>query len=224
MPFAALTGRISPEHQGALLSKLADTPVPPHSDMDGMRVSGVTSFLSGSLLVRVVQYDSPSGDSLASVHQRIAGLLPDLPDPGFQPRFMHRVQQRIVREAPHASLAAIRYQVRAGFEDRITEVFTGVRPEARPVLRDERGATNGGVLHGVAVFVSGTDMVRVVSYTGDLADVIRYMATRPGRREIEQRLAPYLSEGSLVDGTPEEYTRRVHQQLMPAVSRHAPVG
>jgi hypothetical protein len=56
----------------------------------------------------------------------------------------------------------------------------------------------------------------VVSYTGEVGDVARYMATRPGRPAIEERLAPYLAEPR--DGGSEaEFLRRFPNRVMQPV-------
>lgn len=157
----------------------------------------VTAFLRGDTLLRVAEIEDGANAAalLAEDTDTVARwrrLRPCLADgDGSGP--MSRVQQRIVRPAPEAELAALWFDVRPGFASRITEIFTGVRPQQRPTLRAAGGETTG-LLHGVAVFVRGPVMIRVVAYTGDLTDVARYMATRPGRPEIERQLAPFLAD------------------------------
>jgi hypothetical protein len=225
MPFAALANRIRPAVRGELpaagqnASTIGRSPAAaPDPDGDGVRIVRCTAFASDSLLVRVVHFaGDPEGLTAALARDESFTA----PAGG---RLMRCVQQRVVREAADSDLAAIKYPVRAGCADEIAAVFTDVRPEARPVLRNEQGAANGGILHAVAVFVSGTDMVRVVSFTGDLTDVIRYMANRPGRRDIERRLAPYLGEGALVDGTPDEFADYAGRNLMNPCANPVPLS
>ena len=237
MPFAAIADQIRPTHREDLLAVLNDvasgverTPDPVEKDGTDVRILRTATFVADTLLVRGIQYEGDVAGLPAALagHEHLVAvdraIAPYVADPGPAGRLMRCVQQRIVREVPEAKLAAIRYRVRPGCADEIARTFTNVRPEARPVLRDAQGVPNGGLLHGVAVFVHGGDMVRLVSFSGEFADVVRYMATRPGRPEIERQLAPYLTADALVGGSAEEFTEYAGRQAMRDVTRPAAVG
>jgi hypothetical protein len=201
MPYAAFLDPLRPGSRSDALAALAALgpadPPPP-----GLLSSAV--FVRGDAVVRAALVDEGISDETAVLAadvriREVARVLAPFTtaEPrqdlaaALRERQMRRVQQRVVRHTTDADMSALWYDVRPGFADRIEEVFTQVRPQRTPMLRDAHGATTG-VLHGVAVFVAGAAMVRVVSYTGRVADVARYMATRPGRPEIDRQLAPWL--------------------------------
>ncbi|AGL16622.1 SchA/CurD-like domain-containing protein [Actinoplanes sp. N902-109] len=90
------------------------------------------------------------------------------------------------------SIAAISYDIKAGHEEQIAEIFGNFRRTGSPVIRDESGAEVGRIV-STALFIKGATMVRFIEYEGRLSDVARFMAAQPGVREVEQRLKPYLS-------------------------------
>ncbi len=236
MPFAATVAALRPGCAQKVFAELAPGARPGDTGVPAARLGllAAAAFVRDDSMVWVVQYGEDTGDiaqamaeqpEIATVEKLVAPYL-DEPDASgdpqrltaaFRNRMMRRVQQRIVREAPSASLAALHYRVHDGYADEIARVFTAVRPEARPVLRDDGGAQTG-VLHGVAVFVGGGWMVRVVSFDGDLADMAKYMAHRPGRPAIERELAPYLAEPRDT-ADPEDFLRRFNTDLMPQATR-----
>ncbi|WP_406728637.1 SchA/CurD-like domain-containing protein [Streptomyces sp. GD-15H] len=202
MSFVTFGSVLAPGASGRLGAAL----LPPVLDSGGPVLSAAV-FVRGELLLQAFQlreeYEDPAAvlaglPEVARSEERIAPFLAESADASaglaktLRGRLMRRVQQRVVNAVP-AALSAIHYPVRAGAADALTQIFTAVRPETRPMLRDDRGGTSGA-LHGVAVFVVGRHMVRVVAYDGDVADVARYMAHRPGRPAIEERLSPYLEE------------------------------
>ncbi len=218
MPFAATVAALRPGCAQKVFAELAPGARPGDTGVPAARLGllAAAAFVRDDSMVWVVQYGEDTGDiaqamaeqpEIATVEKLVAPYL-DEPDASgdpqrltaaFRNRMMRRVQQRIVREAPSASLAALHYRV------------------ARPVLRDDGGAQTG-VLHGVAVFVGGGWMVRVVSFDGDLADMAKYMAHRPGRPAIERELAPYLAEPRDT-ADPEDFLRRFNTDLMPQATR-----
>src|SRR6266545_4975316 len=245
MPFAATVAALRPGSAQSVFAELTPGATPgaragdTGSPAAGRGLLAAAAFVRDNSMGWVVQHGENTGDvaqamaeqpEIAIIEKLVAPYLqePDASgDPrrlaaAFRSRMMQRVQQRIVREAPSASLAALHYRVRDGYADEIARVFTAVRPEARPVLRDD-GGVQTGVLHGVAVFVGGGWMVRVVSFDGDLADVAKYMAHRPGRPAIERELAPYLAEPRDT-AEPEEFLRRFDTDLMPQAARLALTG
>ncbi|GAA3732072.1 hypothetical protein HDA32_000531 [Spinactinospora alkalitolerans] len=217
MSFTAVLDRILPGSRDDVRGVLARTAASDGAAAPPARMprpTGRAAFLKGDVLFRAFQFAADPGDPAAALAEDpdavaldrgLAPFLVGAPAAGvFRGRTARRVQQRIARPE-HASLAALHYPVEPGNESAIAEVFTAVRPQRRPTLSDREGRRSG-LLHGVAVFVSGSDMVRVVGYDGDLDDVARYMADRPGRPEIERRLAPYL-RGTHGSSSPEEFLR-----------------
>ncbi|MDG4820775.1 SchA/CurD-like domain-containing protein [Asanoa sp. WMMD1127] len=89
--------------------------------------------------------------------------------------------------------AAITYRIKPGHEDEIAEIFAGFNRVDTPVLTAPDGAEVGKLL-GTGVFVKDDVLVRVIHYEGEFAAIGRHMATQPGVREIEERLAPFLAE------------------------------
>ncbi|MFD0773557.1 SchA/CurD-like domain-containing protein [Streptomonospora algeriensis] len=232
MSFTAVIDRIRPDSAAEVRSVLEGAAESAGADRgDGGASAPIDRrfFLKGTTLVRVFAFATAPQDAVArldadepaaDLDRRLAPLLAAAPEaPGsYAGRLAHRVQQRIVRPQ-RASLAALRYRVKPGSAKEIAEVFTGVVPQRQPRLSDGEGRSSG-VLHGVAVFVSGGDMVRVVCFDGDLEDVARYMATRPGRPEIERRLAPYLEEDRESE-SPEDFLRTFSQIRMDPVGTRA---
>jgi hypothetical protein len=183
----------------------------------------VATFLRRDTLVRVADVVDGTDPAVALAADAASAALDDeirpylvglaRSDPaGWRARAMRRVQQRIVGTVPGASMSALWYDVHAGCERQIEETLARVVPQQRPMLHGEQGHLTGA-LHGVAVFVRDSAMIRVVSYTGSLDDVARYMATRPGRPLIERRLARYLAEPGGT-GSEAEFLRRFPARVM----------
>jgi hypothetical protein len=118
------------------------------------------------------------------------------------------------------AFAAITYDIKDGHEDEIAEVFRGFRRVDSPVVRDAGGAETARIL-ATAVFIRGATMVRVIQYEGDLEQVARFMATQPGVREVERRLAPYLAAPRDTD-TVEGFVRTFTASTLRCVSQLPP--
>ncbi|MQY11640.1 hypothetical protein SRB5_17590 [Streptomyces sp. RB5] len=121
--------------------------------------------------------------------------------------------------------AAITYDIKPGFEKEITEIFTGFRRVGSPVVRDATGAQSARIL-STAVFIRDATMVRVIEYEGELADIARHMAVQPGVREVEEKLAPYLSRPRATD-TVEGFVATFERSLLTCMAQmsvrdHAP--
>lgn len=113
--------------------------------------------------------------------------------------------------------AAITYRVRPGSEDKLAEIFAGFQRVDTPKMSNERGETVGRLL-GTAVFVKDEFMVRVIHYEGDFAAIARHMAHQPGVRELEHKLAPYLTHRRPAS-TPEEFRHNFSDAIMRCVSQ-----
>ncbi|MFC0542884.1 SchA/CurD-like domain-containing protein [Kutzneria chonburiensis] len=97
------------------------------------------------------------------------------------------------------AIAAIRYDIKGGYEKEIEEIFGGFR---RVGAADVPGNPGTRIL-GTALFIRDDTMVRFIEYEGDLDVVARHMASHPGVQEIERKLAPYLTiprDTGTVDG------------------------
>ncbi|MFI5495838.1 SchA/CurD-like domain-containing protein [Actinoplanes sp. NPDC051859] len=113
-------------------------------------------------------------------------------------------------------IAAIRYDIKAGFEQEIADIFTDYRRPSSPSVRDEGGAEVARII-GTAVFLKEDTMVRFIEFEGDIASVARYMAGQPGVREFERKIKPYLSRPRDTD-TPEGFVRTFTASVMRCVS------
>nr|AHX24714.1 CurD-like protein [uncultured bacterium] len=88
--------------------------------------------------------------------------------------------------------AAITYDIKPGFEEEISEIFRGFKRVRSADVTDLAGRQAGRIL-ATAVFIRDDVLVRVIEYEGDLESIIRHMAKQPGVREVEHKLAPYLT-------------------------------
>ncbi len=113
-------------------------------------------------------------------------------------------------------IAAIRYDIKAGFEEQIAEIFTDYRRPASSSVRDSGGAQVARII-GTAVFLKEDTMVRLIEYEGDLESVARYMADQPGVREFERKIVPYLVKPRDT-ATPEAFVRTFTASVMRCVS------
>jgi hypothetical protein len=113
-------------------------------------------------------------------------------------------------------IAAITYDIRAGFEDEIAALFTNYRRPASPSVRDDDGVEVARIV-GTAVFLKGDTMVRFIEFEGGIEDVARYMADQPGVREFERRIVPFLATPRDT-GTPEGFVRTFTSSVMRCVS------
>ncbi|HEY4023222.1 MAG TPA: SchA/CurD-like domain-containing protein [Pseudonocardiaceae bacterium] len=105
--------------------------------------------------------------------------------------------------------AALTYDIKAGHEDEVAEVFQNFKRVRSSNVFDEGGEQAGRVL-ATAVFIRDATLVRVIEYEGDLQAVARFMAEQPGVAEVERKLKPYLSrerDTSTVEGFLETFNR-----------------
>lgn len=98
--------------------------------------------------------------------------------------------------------AAITFRIRRGNDDAIAEIFADFKRLDSSVVRDEQGNEVARLL-GTAVFIKDDMLVRVIHYEGDFAAIPRYIATQPGVREVERRIAQFLVEQR--GSTPEAF-------------------
>ncbi|MDF4249983.1 MULTISPECIES: SchA/CurD-like domain-containing protein [unclassified Streptomyces] len=113
--------------------------------------------------------------------------------------------------------AAITYDIKAGYEKEISEIFGNFRRVSSPVVRDGAGGETARIL-STAVFIRDATMVRVIEYEGDLDAVARHMATQPGVREVEEKLAPYLSRPRTTD-TVEGFVATFRRSLLTCMAQ-----
>ncbi|MFC5723803.1 SchA/CurD-like domain-containing protein [Streptomyces gamaensis] len=113
--------------------------------------------------------------------------------------------------------AAITYDIRAGCEDEVAEVFTGFRRVGSPSVPDSSGREAARIL-STAVFLRDATLIRVIEYEGDLDAVARHMAAQPGVQEVERRLKPYLNSPRDTD-TVEGFVRTFRAGLLRCVSQ-----
>ncbi|MFE9383071.1 SchA/CurD-like domain-containing protein [Streptomyces sp. NPDC007025] len=113
--------------------------------------------------------------------------------------------------------AAITYDIKAGHEKEISEIFGNFRRVNSPIVRDGAGGETARIL-STAVFIRDATMVRVIEYEGDLDAVARHMATQPGVREVEEKLAPYLSRPRTTD-TVEGFVATFRRSLLTCMAQ-----
>lgn len=113
--------------------------------------------------------------------------------------------------------AAITYDIKAGYEKEIGEIFGGFRRVGSPVVKGSDGEETTRIL-ATAVFIRDATMVRVIEYEGELQDVARFMATQPGVQEVERKLAPYLTRPRDT-GTPEGFIATFNRSLLTCLTQ-----
>ncbi|MGI5351724.1 SchA/CurD-like domain-containing protein [Streptomyces sp. CA-250714] len=113
--------------------------------------------------------------------------------------------------------AAITYDIKAGYEKEISEIFGNFRRVGSPVVQDEAGGEAARIL-STAVFIRDDTMVRVIEYQGDLDAIARHMATQPGVREVEEKLAPYLARPRATD-TVEGFVQTFRRSLLTCMAQ-----
>ncbi len=91
------------------------------------------------------------------------------------------------------TFAAIRYDIKPGFDEQIAEIFSpaNFKRASTPVIRNEAGKVVGHII-GTGLFLRGDAMSRVIQYDGDLDNVARHMAAQSGVHEAERAIMPYL--------------------------------
>ncbi|SRR6266498_1357109 len=111
--------------------------------------------------------------------------------------------------------AAITYDIKGGHEDEVAEVFANFRRPASAVVPDGGADTR---IVATAVFIRDSLLVRFIEYEGDLEAVARFMAAQPGVKEVERKLAPYLSKPRNT-GTVEGFVETFKSSLLRSVSQ-----
>lgn len=111
--------------------------------------------------------------------------------------------------------AAITYDIKGGHEDEVAEVFANFRRPASAVVPDAGDDTR---IVATAVFIRDSLLVRFIEYEGDLEAVARFMAAQPGVKEVERKLAPYLSKPRNT-GTVEGFVETFKSSLLRSVSQ-----
>lgn len=241
MPFAAISYDIKPGYTEEIAEIFApknfrrvDSPVLAGEDGETAgRLLSTGLFIQDTAMVRVIEFEgdiarlAPHMARQEGVQEAEQKLKPYLATPretstaaGFTNHLgiasMRCLQQRSLRDLPAGNMAALRYKVKPGHEDDIAEVFAGVQRDARPTLRGTDGQETG-VIAAVALFVRGSDMIRMVKFEGEIDDVARYMAQRGPRPEMEQKLAPFMDEDRHVD-TPEDFVAQFKKNTMRRIS------
>lgn len=113
-------------------------------------------------------------------------------------------------------IAAISYDIRAGYEDEIAEVISGFTRPRTSTVGDDNGTEVARIL-STAVFIKNDTMVRFIEYDGDLTAVARFMSTQPGVQEFERRMAPYLASPRDT-GTVEGFVRTFTESSMRCIA------
>jgi hypothetical protein len=115
--------------------------------------------------------------------------------------------------------AAITYDIKPGHEDEVAAVFQDFRRPQSPRVPAGDGEPETRIL-ATAVFIRDDLLVRFIEYEGDLATVARFMATQPGVREVERKLAPYLSKPRDT-GTVDGFVATFERSLLRSVAQMA---
>jgi hypothetical protein len=113
--------------------------------------------------------------------------------------------------------AALTYDIKAGYEKELAEIFGSFRRVGSADVAAERDMPSTRIL-STAVFLRDSTMVRVIEYEGDLQEVARHMATQPGVQEVERRLAPYLSRPRDTSTT-EGFIATFNRSLLPCLTQ-----
>jgi hypothetical protein len=119
-------------------------------------------------------------------------------------------------EEDDVPFAAITYDIKAGQEDAVAQVFSNFQRPRSPVVPGSDGREAAKIL-ATAVFIRDGLLVRFIEYEGDLDAVARFMAERPGVREVERRLKPYLNSPRDTD-TVEGFIRTFRGSLLRCVT------
>jgi len=110
--------------------------------------------------------------------------------------------------------AAITYDIEAGHEDEVAEVFSNFRRPASPTVPGRSDTS----IKATAVFIRDGLLVRFIEYEGDLEAVARYMAAQPGVQEVERKLKPFLSKPRDT-GTVDGFVRTFQRSLLRSVTQ-----
>jgi len=113
--------------------------------------------------------------------------------------------------------AAITYDIKAGHEDEVAEVFANFRRPSSPVVPGGAPGRQTAIV-ATAVFIRDGLLVRFIEYEGDLDAVARFMASQPGVQEVERKLAPYLNKPRDT-GTVDGFVKTFKGSLLRSVSQ-----
>lgn len=113
--------------------------------------------------------------------------------------------------------AAITYDIKPGFDNEIAEIFANFRRVGSSKIEAEQGEPESRIL-ATAVFIRDATMVRVIEYEGDVDAIARHMATQPGVREVEEKLAPYIAKPRETD-TVEGFLGVFNRSLLRCISQ-----
>ncbi|MBF8194277.1 SchA/CurD [Nonomuraea sp. K274] len=115
--------------------------------------------------------------------------------------------------------AAITYNIKSGYEDRVAEVFSGFQRPKSAVVQGSDGEQAGRIL-ATAVFIRDDLLVRFIEFEGDIDAIARHMAAQPGVQEVERKLKPYLSVPRDT-GTAEGFVRTFKDSMLRSVTQLA---
>ena len=115
------------------------------------------------------------------------------------------------------AFAAITYDIKAGHEDEVAEVFANFRRPSSPVVPGGAQGRQSAIV-ATAVFIRDGLLVRFIEYEGDLDAVARFMASQPGVQEVERKLAPYLNKPRDT-GTVDGFVATFKSSLLRSVSQ-----
>lgn len=113
--------------------------------------------------------------------------------------------------------AAITYDIKAGCEQEIEEIFANFRRVGSGAVPSRDRAADPSRIITTALFIRDDTMVRFIEYEGDLETVAWHMANQPGVMEVERKLKPYLSKPRHTD-TPEGFVRTFTGSLLRCIS------
>jgi hypothetical protein len=113
--------------------------------------------------------------------------------------------------------AALTYDIKAGHEDEVAEVFKDFKRVGSPTVP---GGERTSKVLATAVFIRDATLVRVIEYEGDLDAVARFMADQPGVREVERKIKPFLNQPRNTD-TVEGFVAVFKQSLLRCVTQIA---
>lgn len=239
MSLAAVTYKVKPGHEDEIAEifspqnfRRAGSP-----DMKNDRgetvghIIGTGLFIQNDIMVRVIQYEGDIADvgrrmagqpGVQEAEERLGRYLQEPRDTTTQEGFMRYFRNSLMRCVQERSsgrpgeIAAFLHRIKPGHEDEIAAAFADVPKGASTTLRNEAGEDAGEIL-GVALFVKDNALIRTVCYTGDIADLGRYLSAWGSGARLGQRLAPYLDEEPTGD-TPEDLAAAFQRSVMRRIS------
>jgi SchA/CurD like domain len=124
------------------------------------------------------------------------------------------------------TFVAITYDIKAGHEDEVAEVFGNFQRPKSAVVPSENGKPDGRLL-ATAVFIRDGLLVRFIEFEGDLEAVARHMAAQPGVQEVERKLKPFLNSPrhtDTVEGFVENFKSCMLRSITQLSVPRQPVG